>query len=229
MLTKHVRKWRDFYNPYCMVQYGTYCTALYSMVQYSTARHSMVNTVRLDTLRLGWSRYDTGQKGCASSTVTADQDYIVLWIRDVYPGSWFFSISDLGSRPLDPGSRIQDLGSRISDPGSRIQDLGSRISDPGSRIQDLGSRISDPSSRILDTRSWISDPGSRISVLRSRNKQQEKKRRGRKKLLERVQIKISQSTKNFYYLGAQKYGLGIWDQRCGICGLESWIGKIFLL
>jgi hypothetical protein len=46
-------------------------------------------------------------------------------------------------------------------------------------------------------------------------------------LIERVQIKISQSTKNCYYLSAQKYGLGIWDQRSGICGLESWIGKNF--
>jgi hypothetical protein len=86
MLTKHVRKWRDFYNPYCMVQYGTvrHCTAWYS-----TVRHVTVWSVRYGLTHYGLerSRYDTGQKGCASSTVTADQDYIVLWIRDVYPGS----------------------------------------------------------------------------------------------------------------------------------------------
>jgi hypothetical protein len=41
----------------------------------------------------------------------------VLGIRDAYPGFWFISIPDPGSRILDPGS-----GSWISDPGSRILD-----------------------------------------------------------------------------------------------------------
>ncbi len=43
----------------------------------------------------------------------------VLQFRDVYPGSWFLSIPDLGS-PI-PGSRIPDLGSRIRDPGYKNQ------------------------------------------------------------------------------------------------------------
>ncbi len=118
---------------YGMSQYGQYATAWHITAWHITAWHWKVTV-----------RTDTGQKGWASSTVTADQDYIVLWIRDVYPGSWFFSISDLGSRISDPGSRILDPGSRFSDPGTN-------------------------------------------------NKK--KKRRGRKNLLERVQIKISQSTK----------------------------------
>ncbi len=175
------------------------------MVQYATVRHctawySTVRHVTVWSVRYGWAHYGLALKGHSTYRYRSKG----LRILHSHCRSGLYSVVDQGCLSwimifFHFGSRIQDLGSRISDPGSRIQDLGSRIS----------------------------DPGSRISVLRSWNKQQEKKRRGRKNLLERVQIKISQSTKNCYYLSAQKYGLGIWDQRCGICGLESWIGKNF--
>jgi hypothetical protein len=45
----------------------------------------------------------------------------MLWIRDAYPGSRFFSMPDLGTRISDPGFLLPDFFSRISAPGYRVQ------------------------------------------------------------------------------------------------------------
>ena len=78
----------------------------------------------------------------------------MLWIRDVYPGSWtqIFPILDPNFSIPDPGSALKNLsiltqkmvyklsetvsGLFIPDPGSRIQrSKRHQIPDPGSRIR----------------------------------------------------------------------------------------------
>ena len=81
--------------------------------------------------------------------------------RTLYPRPW---IQGLGSRILEPGSRIQDTASWTVDPGSWIQGLGPRILEPGSRIQRPGAYIQDPGSRFPDPGSWTLDLNSSFNV-----------------------------------------------------------------